>query len=214
VANCFVIMPFRPELHYLYLSLKAHVEQKFQDVQVARGDDRVITGTVLDKIAEYIKKADVIVADCSGRNPNVFYELGLAHALDKPVILISSEPAEDAPTDIRAFELVSYGGTTEQFFSKLDSALESVLGDPYAALYAEALPLFGSFKQDRALAAIAATKQQFAAATSALVMAGQHPPQQDKRARVEFLIRRLLGVEPGLDLLLALKEWLDQHYPD
>src|SRR3954466_13052741 len=102
MANCFVIMPFRPELNYFYRQLKARIEQKFADVQVARGDDRVITGSVLDKIADYIRKADVLIADCSGRNPNVFYELGLAHALEKQVILITSDPIEQAPTDIRA----------------------------------------------------------------------------------------------------------------
>jgi hypothetical protein len=214
MANCFVIMPFRPELGYLYRSLKIHVEQKFPAVQVARGDDRVITGPVLDKIADYIRKADLVIADCSGRNPNVFYELGIAHALEKPVILITSDPVEQAPTDIRAFELVSYADSTpEQFFAKLDSALESVLGDPFAALYDEAVPLLTAFIHDRALKLVPASKQQFAAAASALVVAGQHPPQNDERARAEFLIRRLLGVEPEIELLITLKDWLDEKYP-
>ena len=76
MANCFVIIPFRPELTYLYRPVKAHVESAFPEVSVERGDDRVLTGPLLDKIVDYIRQADVIVADCSGRNPNVFYELG------------------------------------------------------------------------------------------------------------------------------------------
>ena len=132
------MLPFRPELSYFYRLLKAHIEQRFSDVQVVRGDDRVITGSVLDKIADYIRKADVLIADCSGRNPNVFYELGLAHALEQQVVLITSDPIEQAPADIRAFDFVSYATSTpEEFFAKVDTALEAILGDPYAALYEE-----------------------------------------------------------------------------
>ena len=215
MAICFVIMPFRPELNYFYRLLRAHIEQKFPEVQVARGDDRVITGSVLDKIADYIRKADVLIADCSGRNPNVFYELGLAHALEKQVILITSDPIEQAPADIRAFEFVSYATSTpEEFFARVDSALETVLGDPFAALYEEAVPRYAAFVNSRALKIAPATKKQFAAATMALVEAGQHPPQNDPRARAEFLIRRLLGVEPEIGLLITLKDWLDEEFPD
>jgi nucleoside 2-deoxyribosyltransferase len=214
MANCFVIMPFRPELHYFYLSIKAHIEQRFPEVSVERGDDRVLTGPVLEKIADYIRQSDVVVADCSGRNPNVFYELGMAHALKKPVILVTSDPVEQAPTDIRAFEFVSYATDPDQFFEKLDSALESVFGDPYAALYAEALQLFDEFRQDRVLALVPAGLDQFSAAAAALVAAGQLVPALDLRARAEFLIRRLLGVEPSIDVLIALKDWRDQKFPN
>lgn len=65
-------MPFRPELNYLYRIIKQHVERSFPGVSVARGDDRALTRPILEKIADYIKQADVLVADCSGRNPNVF----------------------------------------------------------------------------------------------------------------------------------------------
>src|SRR5262245_55725105 len=215
MANCFVIMPFRAELGYLYRLLKNHIEQRFPDVQVARGDDRVITGPVLDKAADYIRKADLIVADGSGRNPNVFYELGMAHALDKQVILITSDPTEEGPIDVRAFEFVSYAtGSPEDFFARIDIALETILGDPYATLYEEAVPLMNSFADDRKLTLTPTSKKQFAAATSALVMAGQYPSQHDKRSRAEFLIRRLLGVEPQIELLIALKDWLDERFPD
>ena len=59
----------------------------------------------------------------------------------------------------------------------------------------------------------AATKKQFAAATTALAEAGQHPPQSDPRGRTEFLIRRLLGAEPEIGLLIALKDWLEEEFP-
>lgn len=63
-------MPFRPELAYLYRVLKAYVTDAFPSVSVERGDDRVLTAPLLDKIVQYIRRADVVIADCSGRNPN------------------------------------------------------------------------------------------------------------------------------------------------
>jgi hypothetical protein len=95
----------------------------------------------------------------------------------------------------------------------VDSALEAVLGDPYAALYEEAVPRYTAFVSSRALKIAPATKKQFAAATTALMEAGQHPPQNDPRARTEFLVRRLLGVEPDIGLLITLKDWLDEEFP-
>jgi hypothetical protein len=146
MPNCFVIMPFRPELGFFYRTLKAHIEQSFPGVTVERGDDSVLTVTILEKIGKLIGQADVVIADCSGRNPNVFYELGMAHALGKPVVLITSDAVEQAPTDIRAFDFISYAILgPDEFLAKLDHALQSVVGNPFAALYPEAVAMFEQF---------------------------------------------------------------------
>lgn len=63
-------------------------------------------GNVMDQVWQGIRGADVVVADITGSNPNVFYEIGLAHALGKEVILISQDP--DAPFDVRASRRVHY----------------------------------------------------------------------------------------------------------
>src|SRR5574337_627234 len=137
-------MPFRPELGYLYRGLKQYLEQAFPGIAVVRGDDQALTVPLLQKIADYIRQADVVVADCSGRNPNVFYELGLAHALEKPVVLITSDPIEQAPTDIRAFEFISYAALEpDNFLARLEQALQSIIGNPFAAAYGEAVQQIG-----------------------------------------------------------------------
>jgi hypothetical protein len=214
VANCFVIMPFRPELGYLFRGLKHYLEQAFPGISVIRGDDQALTVPLLQKIADFIRQADVVVADCSGRNPNVFYELGLAHALEKPVVLITSDPIEQAPTDIRAFEFISYATLDpEKFLWRLEQSLQSIIGNPFAAAYAEAVELFKEFCAAADLARAPVDQNEFIAAATALREAGQLLPTTPGPERSEFLVRRLLGVEPKIGVLVALKDWLDQKYP-
>jgi hypothetical protein len=214
VANCFVIMPFRPELGYLYRGVKQYLEQAFPGISVVRGDDQALTVPLLQKIADFIRQADVVVADCSGRNPNVFYELGLAHAFEKPVVLITSDPIDQAPTDIRAFEFISYAELEpDKFLARLEQSLQSIIGNPFAAAYAEAVQLFEAFCTAAGLVRAPVDKNQFVAAAIALRAAGQHLPVAAGRARDEFLIRRLLGLEPQIEVLLALKGWLDLKHP-
>jgi hypothetical protein len=55
-----------------------------------------------------INRASFIVADLSDRNPNVFYELGLAHVVGKPVIL-AAERGEDIPFDLKGIRTIIYG---------------------------------------------------------------------------------------------------------
>lgn len=213
MPNCFVIMPFRPELGFFYRALKAHIEQAFPEVTVERGDDSVLTTTILEKIAHLIGQADVVIADCSGRNPNVFYELGMAHALGKPVVLITSDAIEEAPTDVRAFEFISYANLgPDEFLAKLDNALQGVVGNPFVALYPRAVALFEEFCQARGRDLAAVGQDDFVASMSAMQRSGQLLPKRE-RQRAEYLVRRLLGAEPEIEILIDLKDWLDQVHP-
>jgi len=213
VKNCFVIMPFRPELAYFYRTIKSAVQQSFQDITIERGDDRVLTTPILDKIADFIKQADVVIADCSGRNPNVFYELGMAHALGKPVILLTSDPVEEAPTDIRAFEFISYAQLApEQFLNRLNSALQSLFGNPFADLYPDAVALFHKFAAAKHRNITASSLEDFDAAMRATSGRGQAVPTET-RARAEYVVRRLLGPDPEIDVLSDLRDWSKAEYP-
>lgn len=206
-------MPFRPELAFFYRSIKSHFKDAFPDVTVERGDDTVLTKPILEKIAGFIRQADVVIADCSGRNPNVFYELGMAHALEKPVILITSDEIEEAPTDIRAFEFISYAKLNpDGFLGKLDDALQNVFGNTFAALYPEAIAFFGKFCAAKHRQLQASAQQEFESAMAAMRGRGARLPKEG-RTRAEFLVRRLLGAEPEIEVLIDLKDWLDAEYP-
>ena len=126
MANIFFIMPFRPGFNYMYLHIKDFIESKFDGTKCARGDTTISTEMLISKIRGNIQEADVIIADCSGHNPNVFYEIGVAHALGKNVVLISGRPNEEVPTDIRAYEQINYGfNDHEAFCGKLEQILRS-----------------------------------------------------------------------------------------
>lgn len=72
-----------------------------------RADELFNTGSVVEQIWEQIEKAKVLLADLSGKNPNVFYELGLAHAAKKPVVFTANN-VEDVPFDLRHLRVIVY----------------------------------------------------------------------------------------------------------
>lgn len=72
-----------------------------------RGDEDYFGGDIFPKVLELIVKARLIIAIIDGRSPNVLYELGVAQALDKKVILVAKEP-DDLPVDIKSQRFLIY----------------------------------------------------------------------------------------------------------
>ena len=77
-----------------------------------RGDEEFISGDVFPFIIKSLVKARIVIANISGRNPNVFYELGIAHALNKPTIIISRN-LSDAIFDVRTKQIILYHNSAE-----------------------------------------------------------------------------------------------------
>jgi len=83
-------------------------------------------GLITDQIWHGIRRAEVVVADISGNNPNVFYELGLAHALGKEVVL-TAQGVERLPFDISTARLLRYElNALPAFEAELRKAFTSV----------------------------------------------------------------------------------------
>lgn len=101
---CFVIMPFGGYFDNYYQMCYAPAIQEC-GLLAHRADDMYRPSTIVDDIWVYTQKAKIILADITGKNPNVFYELGLAHALAKPAILIT-ESIEDVPFDLRSLRII------------------------------------------------------------------------------------------------------------
>lgn len=105
--TCFVMMPFAlPQGGYYESVYKPAIERA--KLKAVRADAELFgTGKIIDQIWNGIHSARVLVAELTGRNPNVLYELGLAHALQKPVVLISSNE-DDVPFDVRHVRVIYY----------------------------------------------------------------------------------------------------------
>ena len=102
----FVLMPFAEEMRDIY---DRNISRAVSDVnlQVGRADDIFGPGSIMKDIWSAIHGARVVIADCTGRNPNVFYEIGLAHAIGRNTILIS-QSLDDVPFDLRHLRVIVY----------------------------------------------------------------------------------------------------------
>jgi hypothetical protein len=105
--SCFVIMPFATPIGSYYEQLLEPGIKKAGLNPVRADADIFGTGKIMDQVWRGIKNARVLVAVLTGRNPNVLYELGLAHALDKPVVLISATE-QDVPFDLHHIRVIYY----------------------------------------------------------------------------------------------------------
>jgi len=104
--DLFVLMPFAAELKPVYDDHLLKVAGAL-NLTIARADDFFNANQVMSDVWGSVCAARVLIADCTGRNPNVFYELGLAHAVGKPVVLITQK-AEDVPFDLRHIRYIKY----------------------------------------------------------------------------------------------------------
>ncbi len=95
------------------------------------------TGKIIDQIWLGIHQAKVLVAELTGRNPNVFYELGLAHALEKPVVLVSSNE-NDVPFDVQHIRVIYYNMVDpfwgEKLIAKIAENILSAIRNPVEAI--------------------------------------------------------------------------------
>ena len=135
--SCFVMMPFvEPIGGYYKLIYEAAISKA--GLRPVRADDDIFaTGKIIDQVWSGITAAKVLVAELTGRNPNVFYELGLAHALNKPVVLVSSNQA-DVPFDLQHIRVIYYDMRDpfwgEKLIAKVSENIVSALKNPGEAL--------------------------------------------------------------------------------
>lgn len=142
---CFVIMPFGGFFDdYYSLVYKPAIEAA--DLVPKRADDLYRPSTIINDIWTYTKKAKIILADLSGKNPNVFYELGLAHALTKPAILVT-ESIDDVPFDLRALRVIEYRKNSPFWGQELQKAITTAIREVIASPLDSVLPAFLKIKE-------------------------------------------------------------------
>jgi hypothetical protein len=103
-----------------------------------RADSEIFgTGKIIDQIMIGMSNAKVLVAELTGRNPNVFYELGVAHALKKPVVLVTADE-QDIPFDVRHIRVMTYDKNDpfwgEKLITKVSENVVSAIKNPAEAI--------------------------------------------------------------------------------
>lgn len=100
-----VMMPFGAGFQPVYDAIKTGVENA--GMRCLRADDIWERDHIMDDVLSLIWRARVVVADLSGKNPNVFYETGIAHTLGRDVILVT-QALDDVPFDLRPIRTLQY----------------------------------------------------------------------------------------------------------
>ena len=118
----FVLMPFNDAFTDIYkLGIKKTAEEA--GLRAERVDEQLYSESMLERIYRQIDAADIIVADMTGQNPNVFYEVGYAHAKGKLCILLTQN-ASDIPFDLKQHRHIVYGGQILKLQSELTTNLQ------------------------------------------------------------------------------------------
>jgi hypothetical protein len=156
---CFVIMPFGGWLDDYYVEIYSPAIRAV-GLRSHRADDLFRPSTIINDIWSYTKKAKVLLADLTGKNANVFYELGLAHALGKPAILVA-ESMEDIPFDLRALRIILFDKNApdwgQRLKEKIESSLKEVLQSPVEAV----LPAFLDVKSTTSKPTVSSEQRDF-----------------------------------------------------
>jgi transcriptional regulator with AAA-type ATPase domain len=132
---CFVLMPFadQNDLQAVYNEHIKNVIENKCGLRCERADDIYDISGIMQSVWESINKATLIIADLTQRNPNVFYELGIAHTLGKPVIIIT-QSMDFVPFDLRHLRCILYGYTPKgikKFEFTLEKTVQSVLSSEH-----------------------------------------------------------------------------------
>jgi hypothetical protein len=103
----FVAMQFGGAFDTMYREVIKPVVEDDLKLQVVRIDEVAGPGIIFEDIKRHIAESKIVIAEITAPNQNVFYELGYAHALNKPTILLAQRGRE-LPFDIKSYRVIFY----------------------------------------------------------------------------------------------------------
>lgn len=106
----FVIMQFSKEYNELYEDVIIPIVEQ-RGFECIRADEFYTSTPILKDIIDSIKQSSIIIAEITPDNPNVFYEIGYSHAIDKPTILLCDRKRDKLPFDLSSFRTLFYENT-------------------------------------------------------------------------------------------------------
>ena len=147
-ADCFVISPFKDPYNEYYRHIIKPSLKKLK-VSVARADEIYGVSPIIDDVIDGIYNSKFIIAELSERNANVNYELGIAHSLGKPVILVAKH-IDDIPFDYRHLRVITYDTMSANWVAKLRKDIENTV----SSLTLDGIPVFPSHALSRAMSSL------------------------------------------------------------
>jgi nucleoside 2-deoxyribosyltransferase len=108
--KAFVVMQFTEEYNELFNEVIKPVCEDF-GLDCERADDYYTTNMIIEDIISSITSASVVIAEITPDNPNVFYEVGYSHAINKPTILLCDKKRSKLPFDLSSFRTLFYDNT-------------------------------------------------------------------------------------------------------
>ena len=141
--TCFVIMPFGsrtrdPNKYELWTELyfdhiKPTVEAFDRRISCVRADEILRSGSIIGDVVDQIARSQLAIVEMTDQNPNVFYELGVRHALSSSTILLA-QSASDIPFDLQDSRAIIYKFTprgVEKLKETLHNYVRNILDDPF-----------------------------------------------------------------------------------
>ena len=142
----------------------------------------------------------------------MFYELGLAHAYVKPVILITSDDIHDAPSDVRHLDFIRYSlGSHVEFLERLDGALRNVFSKLYDSLYETAEQVYREFSRATSSRLPMASREIFVARVMDAERKGELPAPDDVRLTTQFVLPKIISGVEDATVMRQITEWLEQQ---
>lgn len=135
MRNCFVCMPLIDELRDVYEAIETEVRDTLGDQwKCAKADDLRRPGMVVERIVRSLLNSDLVIAvvadprEGNSINPNVMYELGIAHSFRKPTIVVA-DIRNQLPFNIQDVETIRLDLSSPAFLSELRRDLQRSLQD-------------------------------------------------------------------------------------
>lgn len=212
--TCFVISPigdagtgkhakFKEVLDYI---IKPGVQASGYSLQVTRADDIDRAGSFIKDILDSIYNSYVVIADLTDQNPNVFYELGVRHALSPRTILIA-QSIDDIPSDLREYRTIVYDTSAKgaaDFSTRLKRFLSEIKKDPERPDN-PVLDRIGGIFENR-VAALDAENQQLKNNLSAVLRREQPKDKKTVGPSIDARVGRITN------LIGAERQYLGGHF--
>lgn len=122
-----------------------------------RADDLFLPSEIINDVWTLTQQAKVILADLTGKNVNVFYELGLAHAVAKPAILVA-ESLDDIPFDLRSLRVIVYDKNEPNWGKALGQRIAAAINEVLVTPLEAVLPTFLTIRKSKSKTTI--TKEE------------------------------------------------------